>query len=221
MGTAIIVLGGHRSGTSCVAGIIHRLGVPLGEHLLGPGVGNPVGHFEDLEFYHLHRLILGENRDPKAWRYPRPNLDAFRGPYKALVDLRNQTHPRWAVKDPRLCFTLPLLLESHPGEVRTVRVHRDPRKSAQSLAAREGDLSLQDAEAIAWSYHRAAQEAAELAIARGPALHLHFDYVIGNPRQAVEELARFLLVPPSEMNDRVQSAVKSINPSLNHWGPSE
>ena len=72
MGTAIIVLGGHRSGTSCVAGIIHRLGVPLGEHLLGPGVGNPVGHFEDLAFYHLHRLILGENRDPKAWRYPGP-----------------------------------------------------------------------------------------------------------------------------------------------------
>ncbi len=179
--------------------------------------GNPVGHFEDLAFYHLHRLILGENRDPKAWRNPRPNLDPFRAPYRALVAVRNHTHPRWAVKDPRLCFTLPLLLESHPGEVRTIRVHRDPRKSAQSLAEREGDLSPQDAEAIAWTYHRAAQQSTELAVPRGPVLHLHFDYVIANPRPAVEEIARFLLIPESEMDARMCHAVESIDPSLNHW----
>lgn len=203
-----------------MAGIVHHLGVPVGEKLMGAGFGNPVGYFEDMEFYNLHRLVLGEDRNPRAWRHPVPDLEAFREPYQALVNARNRAHPRWGVKDPRLCFILPLLLEAHHAEVRVIRVHRDPLKSAQSLSKREGDLSVQDAEVITRSYHQAARESAELAVQRGPVLHLHFDFIVANPRQAVEEVARFVRVPESEMEDRMSDAAKFVDPSLDHWRSS-
>src|SRR5215469_670527 len=95
MSTAIIVLGGHRSGTSCAAGILHHLGVPVGEKLLGANTGNPAGHFEDVEFLRLHKRILGEDSDVAAWRHPTPEFNAYRDEYRALIDRRNRDHALW------------------------------------------------------------------------------------------------------------------------------
>lgn len=45
-----LVIGAPRSGTSCVAGILHHLGVFMGERLLPPNRMNPTGFFHDLDF---------------------------------------------------------------------------------------------------------------------------------------------------------------------------
>lgn len=46
---AIVVAGMHRSGTSLVASLCADAGVDMGARLLGPGPGNPRGHYEDLD----------------------------------------------------------------------------------------------------------------------------------------------------------------------------
>jgi len=217
MSTAIVVLGGHRSGTSCVAGVLHHLGVPMGGELLGPGPANPAGHFEDMEFFRLHQRILGEDNDPTAWRRPAPECDAFRGEYAGLVARRNRAHDVWGVKDPRLCFLMPLLLAAHGGGVQVVHVHRDPEQSARSLAAREGDLSDREAGEIVWAYYETARDSAALAVRRGPVLGVHVDFVVGDPRRAVAEIARFVRgVSDGEAGD-IEAAVGFVEPALNHW----
>lgn len=48
--TCLLVVGIPRSGTSCVAGVLHHLGVYMGEKLIRPSKWNPKGLFHDLEF---------------------------------------------------------------------------------------------------------------------------------------------------------------------------
>ena len=57
---AIAIGGMHRSGTSLTASLVAAAGVHLGDELMAAGAGNPRGHFEDLEFYHLHQRIPGK-----------------------------------------------------------------------------------------------------------------------------------------------------------------
>ena len=62
----ILVIGAARSGTSCVAGVLHTLGVRMGieEHLIGPHPEfNPKGHFEDVCFHDfLAQVLANEHR---------------------------------------------------------------------------------------------------------------------------------------------------------------
>ena len=55
--TCILVLGTPRSGTSCVAGILHHLGVVMGEQFLEADDWNPAGYFQDVEFETFLELI--------------------------------------------------------------------------------------------------------------------------------------------------------------------
>lgn len=51
----------HRSGTSFIANWLHEYGLNLGDRLLGSGIGNINGHYEDLDFFELHKEILVSN----------------------------------------------------------------------------------------------------------------------------------------------------------------
>ncbi len=68
----IIVLGMHKSGTSLVAGALKKAGVNMGDNLLGRHWSNPLGHFEDMDFFRLNRKILREVGG--GWDNP-PSLD--------------------------------------------------------------------------------------------------------------------------------------------------
>lgn len=54
----IVVLGMHRSGTSTVARILSEVGINMGERLLGASSSNPMGHFEDADFFDLNNEIF-------------------------------------------------------------------------------------------------------------------------------------------------------------------
>ncbi len=57
----LIVVGMHRSGTSLTANWLARSGLFVGDTLLANRVDNPMGHFEDESFLHLHEDILKAN----------------------------------------------------------------------------------------------------------------------------------------------------------------
>ncbi|MCK4816954.1 hypothetical protein KA005_14390, partial [bacterium] len=57
-GTPIIILGMHRSGTSIVANMLHRIGISMGEDLLKSDKFNPNGYYEDADFLGINKGIL-------------------------------------------------------------------------------------------------------------------------------------------------------------------
>ena len=56
--TALFVLGMHRSGTSALTGLLHRLGVVLGEHLLPASEDNPRGYWENADIVAVHERLM-------------------------------------------------------------------------------------------------------------------------------------------------------------------
>src|SRR5579863_9360624 len=99
--SAICVLGMHRSGTSCLTGLLEDAGVYLG----GVSKKNPYnlkGNQENLQIMKLHDEVLSENGG--RWDNP-PRAEArwsetHKAELRLLVD-DYVSHPLWAFKDPR------------------------------------------------------------------------------------------------------------------------
>src|SRR5580700_7972119 len=56
--TALVVLGMHRSGTSALAGMLHHLGVALGNRLMPATSDNPRGYWEHAEIVAANERLL-------------------------------------------------------------------------------------------------------------------------------------------------------------------
>lgn len=144
--TAILVAGMHRSGTSALAGVLGKLGVPLGERLLEPGSDNPKGYWEHKDVVAIHdRLLtaLGSRWDdvrafPPDWLASKPARHAV-GAIADIVARDFAEKPLWAVKDPRLCRFLPLwfeVLEKLNIRPVVVFVAREPGEVSASIEFR-------------------------------------------------------------------------------------
>lgn len=207
-GNCIVVLSGHRCGSSAVAGVLHKLGVPMGRRLMGKSPANPAGHFEDPEFVGFHKQMVAD------WRRPDPDLDCCRDAYLALVR-RRERQDLWGVKDPRLAFCLPLLREFARCELRLVRMCRDPQMAAYSLEARgraNGNSAIHvDGRGLAIAMHYEAAMHAILADWHGPVLFVQYNRLVDYTEQTVEMIARFAGVEPNER------AIEFIEPSLRHF----
>lgn len=113
--TPIIITGMHRSGTSLMAGFIHRSGIDLGDKLLGARSSNIYGHFEDVEILEFHREILERQFGHQMWVPQPPRLmDADRRRAVALISAR-QHKTFWGWKDPRTCLFLDFWNELLPA----------------------------------------------------------------------------------------------------------
>ena len=107
MPKTVIILGMHRSGTSLVAQYIHKLGVNLGDHLLGKHASNEDGHFEDVDFLNFHRKVLTNRNlgdflidDDISLVFDSSEFDKA----KKLVESKNDLRKHWGWKDPRTCL---------------------------------------------------------------------------------------------------------------------
>ncbi len=143
----LLILGGHRCGTSLVSGLLWQAGLHLGT-LLSAGPDNPRGFFESVDVLEAHEAILrAQERD---WTCPPHRLDlntVALGPLTEVIEeLARQGHP-WGVKDPRLLFLLPAWAQIIPA-MRIIGVLRHPSAAAASLEKRNG-FSPRVAQAIA------------------------------------------------------------------------
>ena len=160
----------HRSGTSLLGGVLHRLGVALpGEQIAGDS-HNPEGYFEWREVVDLQeRLLIDLDRWwpsaqgclplPQAWlRHP-----ATQAARKQLGSLLHQeaAHQEgiWAIKDPRTSRLLPLWLELAAElaiPLRLLLAVRDPAEVACSLVNRDGAITGMDlgrAQQLCWLHN--------------------------------------------------------------------
>ncbi|WP_155943268.1 hypothetical protein [Rhodanobacter thiooxydans] len=147
-GSAILILGMHRSGTSSLTRILNLHGANLGTWLLEAAADNEAGFWENYYAVDLNEKVLAALGF--AWDDPRLLPDGWcssqvvapmRRQLKELIKREFEPSPLWAVKDPRLCRLVPLwqaaVIECNyvPKHLITVR---HPEEVVQSLIKRNG-----------------------------------------------------------------------------------
>lgn len=138
--TAVMILGMHRSGTSCLAGSLQQRGLHLGE-VFERNPANPKGNRENPAIMRLNDLVLARNGG--SWREPPPAIrwDAELARARdAIIDrFVAADRPVWGFKDPRSLLLLDFWLEglgSH--RIAFVGSFRHPWAVASSLQSRDG-----------------------------------------------------------------------------------
>ena len=145
MNKTFVILGCHRSASSLVAKALHEAGVHMGDELLSGLPDNPEGHFEDMDFLKKNVELLGGN----IWNdVDRKLTDADTS---TLIAAKN-VHPLWGWKDPRTVLTIEKYYD-HLDDPIIIGLFRKPELVAKSMA-RRGDISEQDALALAKAYNR-------------------------------------------------------------------
>ena len=137
----ICVLGMHRSGTSCLTGLLEDAGVYLG----GVSKKNPhnlKGNQENLRIVHLHNAVL----ESIGGSWDRPPITPATWSQEQKTELRSILqeyggHVRWAFKDPRSLFTLTGWKELVP-DLSYIGTFRHPSAVVQSLH-RRGKMPLE------------------------------------------------------------------------------
>jgi hypothetical protein len=145
---AILVVGMSRSGTSLMTHILHTLGATLPDDLIGPGRGNPFGHWEPRALVDINSQILAHLG--LAWEDARPlpgtwfrSGEAHDFALRIMVQIEQDYtgSQLLLIKDPRLCRLLPLYLEALDMldiEATVVLQVRPVAQIARSLAERDG-----------------------------------------------------------------------------------
>lgn len=132
----VLILGMHRSGTSCLAGSLQEAGLYLGEvNTAAPH--NAKGNRESRAIMELQDDLLRANGG--AWDAP-PAQVTWPVEYRERRDALIATYPTnriWGFKDPRTVLTLEGWLEALPA-ARFVGTFRHPLAVVASLQARNG-----------------------------------------------------------------------------------
>ncbi len=150
----VVVIGMHRSGTSCLAGCLQDLGLNLGDvNIAAPH--NKKGNREDPRLWVVHDAVMA--RVGTAWDRPPAEPVVWtseeKAALKAVLDEYEPVPRPWGFKDPRATVLLDGWLEVLP-DLRLVASIRHPLAVAGSLAARNGFAPGQSL-AIWATYNRA------------------------------------------------------------------
>lgn len=138
----LILTGMHRSGTSAITAAFASAGLAVGARLMPPARGNPLGHFEDLDFVSLHERILrangmGTEGFTTASTIPVPPSLAEEA--DSLIAERRSHHSPWGWKDPRTTLFLDWWVGLLP-EARFILLFRNPAEVIDSLFRRGDDV---------------------------------------------------------------------------------
>jgi len=98
----VIVLGRGRSGTSIVAGLLHKLGVDMGESR-PEGANNPKGYFEDIKISALLDKYIDEEKMPVI-------SDLNKEFEKEFKELAKNKKGLWGWKQPKTLYLLPVIV---------------------------------------------------------------------------------------------------------------
>lgn len=215
-GKCIIVLGCPRSGTSLVAGILHHLGVNMGDHLLEAKPSNPKGFFEDTELLELHEKMIGG-----VWHNPNcNNIQQYLPTYESLIQVRKH-RALWGTKDPRLCFLLEYLLDNLDCEVKLILTERPRSESAHSMLSETFNpvsqafftKELWYATKVCERYDQACQKSVQKTGL--PSLTVNYHDMLVNPQAEILKICEFIQYYPP-----IDSAVSLVDPSLRHFDVS-
>jgi hypothetical protein len=135
---AILIVGMHRSGTSCLAGSLQQRGLHLGD-VQESSLHNRKGNRESLRIMHLNEALLVHgggswDRLPEEITWTGEHA-AERDAIISMLESGSVTGC-WGFKDPRTLATLPFWYDGIDGAVTLVGSFRAPTLVARSLHAR-------------------------------------------------------------------------------------
>jgi SAM-dependent methyltransferase len=212
---AILVLGVGRSGTSLLARVLNLLGARLPEQVLGPGHGNPLGHWEPVRLLEINEEILSTLG--RSWHDPRPiPSNWFRS--KAAYTFQERISAEIAscygnarlilIKEPRICRLAPLYLDALDVlgiEPLVILLIRHPAEAIQSIQERDGgDLETHE---IRWLRHLVESEEASRACAR---VWISFEQLCANWEATAQSIADGLAVVWPNALEKVAGEVQDI-----------
>ncbi|MBN8741948.1 MAG: hypothetical protein BGP24_18585 [Lysobacterales bacterium 69-70] len=192
-GHGLVVLGMHRSGTSCVAGLLQLLGAYAGRPgtFLHAPSENARGFLErgDLHLACVAALRArgGDWSVPLGW--DADAIPAARAQLRAdwaSIQTELAAQAPWFIKEPRLCLLFDELADTVQRPV-FVHVVRPPSAVAASVQRRDG-LTAPHALAL-WEHYN---HAAAAVAARGPGLVLDYHCLLQQPREQLQRLRQRL-----------------------------
>lgn len=142
----IIILGMHRSGTSCLAGTLQQVGLCLGD-VSTNNKFNQKGNREHNIIMALNENLLQHNN--ASWDNPPQNNIEWNSTHLAqartleIQIINNCTSNTWGFKDPRALLTFPFWDHLFPNST-LIGTIRNPIDVAESLSRRNDQFSLDD-----------------------------------------------------------------------------
>lgn len=222
MSRFVAVMGVGRCGSSAVAGMLHRGGVPMGDNLIGPhSRWNARGHFEDRRWHKLNRQIayhlLGwPVLEPETiGKYPEFGSQSWQR--IALLEQYRRTvqgdsrQPIWGRKCIMLGPTWRHVGMLFGEDVRIVVVHRERDAVLRSRMA-HGDMDRRAAQTLTDALQAGIDDA--LAGTQFPVLQLNYEDVIEDPLSVAHELMYFTGYIDFDTN----AAEYHIDAMLDHHG---
>ncbi len=131
----------HRSGTSCVTGLLVKCGLSLGTShplLNVPSRENPKGHFENRGAILLNDTILQHAGGSWCILPPREAVERAGQRFAEHFQRFGETFNGDVLKDPRICLTVGLWRKHCPNVKAAVLCLRNPIAVAGSLKRRNG-----------------------------------------------------------------------------------
>ncbi len=207
----VVVLGMHRSGTSIVAGVLHKLGVNMGKNFLNANPGNVYGYYENVNFVELNKKILGHKDNTVLGVPPQEEIlskdKLFLAKIKNLI--KQEESEIWGWKDPRTCLTIDLYL---PYLINPyfILCFRNPLDVAYSLQKRD-NLDILEGLNLCLLYDNRitnfVQKNRNLKY-----LFLSYGKLINNPEDSIQEIINFL---------NINVDIKLYNQAINFINPSK
>lgn len=219
-GAAVLVLGPHRAGTSCVTEIVHRLGYAVGRDLLGAHECNVNGLWENAALVGFNQALFLEQGsdwfDPRCPRLdaPPPGRPQLRAELAALLSDQFGAAPHVVLKDPRCCRLAGLYAGAFRAlghGPRALVVLRHPLASARSLYRRDG-LPLVMGLAL-WTGHMLGALHASRDMDR---YLLSYDSLLRDPDHWLGDLALWLGQGAAAAPEALDAARAALDPALCH-----
>lgn len=218
---AVLVLGMHRSGTSALTRLIGYLGAAMPADAIEPHAVNAHGFWESAGIVRADDALLRAARS--SWFDPRP-LDLSRMGravtqscrdrlWKAIKAAFNDA-PLIAIKDPRQCRFVPLVVDTlaeHGVDARAALVFRPPQAAARSLERRDGTTPA--FAQLLWLRHMIDAERATRAL---PRTVVDYEDMLQDWRRTATRLLPLAgqdALPEAEVADAITAF---INPKLRH-----
>lgn len=145
----VMVLGMHRSGTSAMAGLLHKNGVAMGrekDFYPPPIKENPKGFYENVRFRRINDAILKEYGYRVKSFLPQvpdvhPQGTALSERVENLILEYDREFPIWGWKDPRTSLTAPVWFSALKrlgliDSTRVILMEREHCKVAESMRRR-------------------------------------------------------------------------------------
>lgn len=208
-GTPMLILGMHRSGTSCLAGCLQAAGLNSGE-VNTEAMHNKKGNRENLAVMHLNDEVLASNSG--SWRNPPADV-VWTEPQLAKgarVAGAIAGEGPWGFKDPRTLLTLDGWV-SILGKVEIAASFRHPLAVAQSLNRRQPAMSVDEGLEL-WQIYN---ERLVSVAARFPLRLISYDRRGEVYLDTVARLARDLALPDPE------AAARFYDDNLRHQAVDE